>query len=274
LSFILLLLQTAVTSPTIPAHPVTVDQGQIQVNLHGLAPNADWILGVVTRGNNRVNVSHITKGDIPGYSNLPTKTMKAMEAHDAAHIHTRPGVLDLDGLGGLQPSQTLMIFLDVSPDTNVVVNGDGPTPIYSGKVHDSLQLKDGVVLNAPVISAVTLMQTVLLGHTASPAQASVTQAGSKYLANIEALKEHIQSLTRPPVVPNAVGQILARLTITAQGTVSKVDFPTNSSSVQDLNKVMVQVASTWTFLPFSQGEVTALVPVHFVNGVAHSPLWE
>lgn len=52
-------IRQTVVSPTIPAHPVIVDHGQIQINLHGLARDADWVLGVGTKGNSNVTMSQV-----------------------------------------------------------------------------------------------------------------------------------------------------------------------------------------------------------------------
>ena len=255
------------TSPPIPARTITVnDQRQMTLNLHGLPPGADWILGVMTHGHNRLNVSILHKQDIPG---VGVKTMKSMEAHDAAHIHMRPGVVDLDGLGALAQDAALMIFLDVPPDTNVIVNRDGARPIYSGKVHDSLQLKQGTALNAPVHSPADLMQTLLVGHAAVPEAPQVLAVGGKHIANMAALKQHVKTRSRPQA--SVDGSLAACVTITAQGTVGNITFVNGSPALQS---AFSAAAQSWTFTPFEEGEVKGLVFVEFRNGTAHSPLWD
>jgi hypothetical protein len=236
------------------------------LNLHGLPPGADWILGVMTHGHNRVNVSILHKQDIPGVGG---KTMKSMEVFDAARIHARPGVVDFDGLGAIAQDAALMIFLDVPPDTNVIVNRDGPRPIYSGKVHDSLQLKRGTVLNAPLHSPADLMQTLLVGRAAVPEAPQVLAVGGKHMANMAALKQHVKTMSRPQA--SVDGSLAARVTITAQGTVGNITFVNGSPALQS---AFSAAAQSWTFTPFEEGEVTGLVLVEFRNGTAHSPLWE
>src|SRR5215472_10489476 len=111
-------IRQTVLSPPIPAHPVIVDHGQIQIHLHGLAADADWVLGVVTKGNSRVTVSQIhveislapEKADIRPATGAMTP-MKSMEALDAQHIHTRPGVVDIDGLASIAEDGVLTIYL-------------------------------------------------------------------------------------------------------------------------------------------------------------------
>jgi TonB family protein len=186
------------------------------------------------------------------------------------YIHTRTGVVDIDGLGSIADDGIVLIYLDIPPDTKVTVNGDGPNALYySGKVHDSLKLHDGATIGQPVRSPVDVLNTARQLQTGPPPSV-VYGAPGRFTANVPALRENAITLTKPRATVDGV--VTARLTFTPQGTVSKVDFPTGGDP--RLQRAITQAVASWRFKPWPQGEVTAVVDIQFKGGTVHGPLWD
>ena len=96
-------------------------------------------------------------------------------------------------------------------------------------------------------------------------------AGLGWVANAAALRQHIKSIKKPEA--SGGNDIIGlRLAITATGAVRKIDVTVWRDPL--LRAAVLKAAETWTFTPFSQGDVIAIVPITFRNGTAHSALWD
>src|SRR5262245_53123826 len=139
----LLFVLLQVSAFPFPGHPLMIDQGQVRINLHGLEPSVDWALSVRTT----LPKPTIALGQF--HTVLPGPVTTA-EAWDEKHIHVHNGAVDIDGLASIAKDGNLMILVNVPADTMVVIHGDGPDPIYAGKVHDLLMLRRGTPLHEPM----------------------------------------------------------------------------------------------------------------------------
>ena len=95
-------------------------------------------------------------------------------------------------------------------------------------------------------------------------------AGLGWVANAAALRQHIKSAKKPQASGNGI--VALRLMITATGAVRKADVTAARDPLQ--RAAVLKAAESWTFTPFSQGDVIAIVPITFRNGTAHSALWD
>jgi hypothetical protein len=127
-----------------PEQAVELYQGTIQINLHGLPPSAEWILGVDPGADITPRIRVLQLHTALG-RRLPGTGLKYSTGIDEWYdkIHARyGGVVDLDGLASIAQDGSLLIHLILPPGTHVIVNGDGPRPIYSGHATD-----DGLLLH-------------------------------------------------------------------------------------------------------------------------------
>jgi hypothetical protein len=252
-------------------HPVQADQGQLTIHLHGLPTDADWVLGVtgIADGPSTVTVADLQATN-SGFRDL--KTAKNIDDW-GPHLRTQSGVVDFDGLGGIKG--VLLIHFNLPQGTQVAVYDDGPTVINTGTVQDSLHLHEGVVVARRVASPQDLMNTALSPELARPDKTAVAYVqplgnGLGFVSNMKAIKEH--ALTMPvPAATTTDGWVTARMTITAAGTIGKIDFTTGSP---ELRAAVSQAAQGWTFTPFREGEVVVPIIMMFKGGMVHSALWD
>lgn len=93
------------------------------------------------------------------------------------------------------------------------------------------------------------------------------RAAPNFVTDLD-LRKHIVAITKP--VASSKGTVTAKLTISKTGIVSHIDF---SSGTQALQTAYAEAAHSWSFRPFDQGEVLAVVTVTFENGTSYSLLW-
>jgi hypothetical protein len=95
--------------------------------------------------------------------------------------------------------------------------------------------------------------------------------GFGWVANATALRQHIKSAKKPEA--RGGNDIIGlRLAITSTGAVRKIDVTAWRDPL--LRAAVLKAAESWTFTPFSQGDVIAIVPISFNDGAAHSALWD
>jgi hypothetical protein len=105
---------------------------------------------------------------------------------------------------------------------------------------------------------------------AAPQAVTCGLRGRGWIANAAALREHIQSAPKPQA--SGDGIVALRLAITSTGAVSRIDATAGTNVT--LRAAALKAAESWTFTPFSQGDVIAIVPISFHDGAAHSALWD
>jgi len=244
-------------------HPVQMNQGQIQIHLHGLSDKANWALGVV--GSN--NPSAIVAVDVQ--ATTVRGDIKNVTRKDdwGPHLRIRPGAIDLDGPGTLKGA--LLVYLNVPVDTQVTVDDGGSTPIYTGPVHDSLQLHQGVLVGQRIARPQGVMNTIL-AVPYSDSTAFVQPAGTTNVGNMKALREHALTMAMPTATATD-DWVTGHVTITPAGALGKIVFV---SGPADLQAAVSQAARNWTFTPFREGEVVVAITILFKNGKVHSALWD
>lgn len=101
------------------------------------------------------------------------------------------------------------------------------------------------------------------------------------LATMEVWKAHVVRMIQPVPVPGR-GGAYARITISKTGSVKNVEFvatvpdpkaPNPKELIQGMQSAISQASKEWSFEPFDEGEVTAIVSFVFYDGMVASPLW-